>query len=446
MRHVVRHGVRRGAAGFLALLAVLSGAAPAAAQIRASLRPSGRISTFLQALTITPDEGPSAGAREAVTAVQLSPAGGETDGFEYGLDMRHRGASNRPNRVSLYDAYVGARFSNGRARVRLGRMWLPDLGGLGSVAGGLVEYRRTGLGAVGSTLRAGAFGGFEPEPYGMGTVERVRKLGIYGTLEGGAGRRHTAGLVRMTQAGLTERSVVSLSNFLPIRSRMFVYQTAEYDLVGPAGQPGGGMSYVMINAHGSATDRIDVQVLYHRGRSVDARAITDDVLNARPLRPGALDGWLYQSSGARVIVRLTDGVRAHVGYARDRNNRDSEPTHRTTFGATLANLAGTGIDVAFSDALIRRVTGEYHSQYVSAGRRLGTAVYVSGDYSTSLSVARYTRSDGVTVETRPSTGQFSASAIVTLTRTLSVVGLVDRTHDDVHTDVRVQTGLTIRLR
>jgi hypothetical protein len=429
--------------GLAVLLA--SAAVPAGAQ-SPPMRPVGRISFYMQSLTLAADGEPTTRSAEFVTSIQLSPPDGEQDALEFSLDMRHRDATNRPDRVSLYDAHVGARFGNGRARVRLGRMWLPDLGGLGSVAGGLAEYRKAGLGAIGSRLRVGVFGGLEPETYGFRNVERVRKLGVYATLDGSAGRRHTVGLVRMSQSGLTERSVLSLSNFVPLRSRVFVYQTAEYDLVGPAGQPGGGLSYVMINAHASPSDRMDLQGVYHRGRSVDARTITDDVLNARPLRPGALEGWLFESAGGRVIVRVADGVRVHAGYARDRNNRDSAATGRTTVGASAANVAGTGFDGAFSDSLIHRPSGEYHSRYFSAGRRIGSAVYVSADYSTSLSVARFTRSDGVTIETRPRTRQLSASAIVTLSRLLSLVTMVDRTRDDRQTDLRVQAGLTVRLR
>jgi hypothetical protein len=430
--------------GLIALL--LCAAAPAAAQTVPSTRPVGRVSIYLQTLTSTPDDGPAVRSAEVVTAIQLSPPDGELDALEYSVDMRHRDATDRPDRLSLYDAYVGARFGNGRARVRLGRMWLPDLGGLGSVAGGLAEYRRTGLGRIGSQVRVGVFGGLEPETYGIRNVARVRKLGIFATLDGSAGRRHTAGLIRMSQSGLTERSVLTVSNFVPLQSRVFVYQTAEYDLVGPAGQPGGGLSYVMINAHGSPGDRVDVQGVYHRGRSVDARTVTDDVLNGRPLRPGALEGWLYESAGGRVIVRVADGVRVHAGYARDRNNRDSAATGRTTIGASAANVARTGIDAAFSDALIHRPNSDYHARYVSAGRRIGSAIYVSAEYSTSLSVGRFTRSDGVTVETRPRTRQISASAILTLTRALSLVTLIDRTRDDLQSDLRVQSGLTVRLR
>ena len=61
---------------------------------------------------------------------------------------------------------------------------------------------------------------------------------------------------------------------------------------------------------------------------------------------------------------------------------------------------GTGFDVSGSDSRIERTTGPYHSKYVSVGRGLGRAVYLSVDYSTSLSVVHFLRSDGVIIETK----------------------------------------------
>ena len=136
----------------------------------------------------------------------------------------------------------------------------------------------------------------------------------------------------------------------------------------------------------------------------------------------------------------------NAGYARDRNNRDSAATGRITVGGSVSDVVRTGIDATVSESWIRRPTGQYQSRYISAGRRVGSAVYVSADYTTSLSIARFTRSDGITVETRPRTRQLSTSAVVTLNRNLSLVTMLDYTRDDVQTDIRVHSGLTMRLR
>ena len=87
------------------------------------------------------------------------------------------------------------------------------------------------------------------------------------------------------------------------------------------------------------------------------------------------------------------------------------------------------MDVAASDSLIDRTTGSYHSRYVSVGRQFGRGVYASGDYSTSLSVVRYSRSDGIVVETRPHTTRFSGTATVSVGRSVSLMATVDRTSD-----------------
>ena len=66
------------------------------------------------------------------------------------IDLRHTRYSTdaRPQRVSLYDGFAGARLgSRGQFRVRAGHMWLSDLGTAGALAGGLAEYRSAPAGA-----------------------------------------------------------------------------------------------------------------------------------------------------------------------------------------------------------------------------------------------------------------------------------------------------------
>ena len=99
-----------------------------------------------------------------------------------------------------------------------------------------------------------------------------------------------------------------------------------------------------------------------------------------------------------------------------------------------------------SDARIDGPTGPYHSRYLSVGRSIGRSVYVSGDYSTSLAVVRFLRSDGVTIETRPWTRRLSGNVSATLNRQFSLIGVVDLTMDEGMNDLRVMTGLTYRLR
>jgi hypothetical protein len=147
-----------------------------------------------------------------------------------------------------------------------------------------------------------------------------------------------------------------------------------------------------------------------------------------------------------LLRRVRDTLRVHAGYARDRNNMDSAATGRVTAGASLANLAHMGIDASVSQSWIQRPTGAYRATYVSVGRRIGAAVYLSADYSSSVSIARFTRSDGFVIETRPRTRHVSTSGLVTLSRNLSLLTMVDWTRGDTATDVRMQSGLTVRLR
>ncbi len=72
--------------------------------------------------------------------------------------------------------------------------------------------------------------------------------------------------------------------------------------------------------------------------------------------------------------------------------------------------------------------------------------YVSGDYSNSLSVIRFLRSDGVIIETRPWTRRFSGTANGTLSRQFSLMVVADYTQDEGIDEIRLLTGITYRLR
>ena len=157
----------------VAALACLHGPArPALAQ--GSPRPWGRIAFFTTSSQITSPDTPSRGYSEFVTSATYRSPELDTAGAEYALDMRAAGYTieGRDPRVSLYEAWAGVNLAGGAWRVRGGQMWLNDLGALGSVAGGAVEYRRKlRVGRV----RFGGFGGLEPKTFETGYVPDVKR-------------------------------------------------------------------------------------------------------------------------------------------------------------------------------------------------------------------------------------------------------------------------------
>jgi hypothetical protein len=370
-------------------------------------------------------------------------------GFEVGVDVRHTGyaESQRPQRLSIYDGFIGARLGNeGQYRARVGHLWMPDLGTAGSLAGAIVEFRSTAATAS-HRWTAGVFGGGEPLGYETGYAPGVRKYGGYVGFERGFLQRHVIGFAHVQQHGLTERSMVSVTNYVPAGRSAFIYQAMEYDLQRPAGGSAkGGLSYFLINARTSAGSRVELQGTYNRGRAISVRQLTDDVLNGRPLTTQAIDGLRYETVGGRVSVRVTRQFELSGGYAQDRNNREDEATGRVTLGAYATNVFRTGLDLSGSDARIDRPTGPYHSRYVSIGRSVGRSWYVSADYSTSLAVVRFLRSDGVTIEARPWTRRWSGNVSAIINRQFSLIGVADYTTDEDLKDLRLMTGLTWRLR
>jgi hypothetical protein len=185
---------------------------------------------------------------------------------------------------------------------------------------------------------------------------------------------------------------------------------------------------------------------YNRGRSIDARTLTTDLLNGRALTAQAIEGLRYESRGGRVTTEVFRGTRIYASYSQDRTNRDDALTGRVTVGWHASNLLRSGFDVSGSDSRIDRPMGAYNARYFSIGRSVGRALYVSADYSSSLSVIQFLRSDGLLIETRPWTRRFSGSANALLGRRFSVLTTVDYTRDDAQNELRTFSGLSYRFR
>jgi len=373
----------------------------------------------------------------------------DPNGLEIGLDVRQSRwlTGEHPDRLSLYTGFVGTRVGGDTGvRVRAGHMWLPDLGTTGNLAGGLVEIARRPSNTR-TQVRFGGFMGLEPKSFDVGYVPDVRKEGVYAAVQRGYLQRHVIGYTRVSQGSMTERSVLSTTNFLPMGRAVYVYQAAEYEVRGPAqGAAERGLSYLLANLRVSPASRLELLGTYNRGRALDARQLTADLLTGRPLTQQAVEGLTYESAGGRVTVEPFRSLHVYASYARDRNNRDDVPTARVTFGGQAGDVMKTGVDAAFSDARIERSTGPYHSRYVSVGRGIGRAAYASVDYSTSLSVIRFERLDGVIIEARPSTRRWSGSTSINVDRAVSLLFTVDRTTDDTVRDLRILTGLSYRIR
>jgi hypothetical protein len=412
-------------------------------------RPWGRVSFFTNSSRTLVDGLPARGFNELTSAASYQSPDLDDDGLDYGIDVRQSSftSSNRPDRVAIYECYVGGRVYNGVLMARVGQIWLNDLGALGSVAGAVIEVRQPRRLPGQGRVRAGVFGGLEPNVLDLGYADNVKKGGLYAAYDGDHGRRHVLGLVMVRNGPLTERTVVTATNFLPVAQKFFVYQASEYDVRRPAGQGKSGLAYFFANVRYSPGTRVGLQGTYNRGRSLDARTLSDDVLNARTLTQAQINGFLYESIGGRLTVEVISRVRIYGGYSRDKNSRDSTPTGRVLLGGYASNVASSGFDLSASDSVIDRPSGQsYHSRYASLGRQLGRQVYTVVDYSTSLSVVRYSRSDGVIVALRPYTRRVSVATNINLGHVVALIVTVERTVDTDSREIRLLSGITYRFR
>jgi hypothetical protein len=333
----------------------------------------------------------------------------------------------------------------GHVLVRAGQMWLNDLGALGSIGGGLLEFGQLNTGKR-LRFRVGAFGGLEPRILEPGYTSNVTKFGGYVALDGNGAQKHVVGYVNVRNKSLTERSVLSVTNYIPVGQVFFLYQAAEVDLSGPGGEGDGGLSYFFANARIAPVRRADLQLTYHRGRSIDARTITDDILNGRPVTSKQLEGFLYESANARLSVEVVKNVRVFAGYGQDKNDSSAAATGRLSFGVYSSNLFKSGIDVNVTDYRYDQPGGSsYDSWYASVGRSFGSKVYLTADYSSSLSIIRYTQSSGIVIESKPSTKRFGGSAMINLTRAMSLMVTGEHTQGDDYKEARVMSGITYRF-
>jgi hypothetical protein len=437
--------MNRTAFALVVALACVASTPRASAQTRPAW---GRVSIFGDGSSTTQDGGLQSSFSELIANVTFESATGEDVKYEYRADIRlagYPGSADRTRRASIYDAYAGVRLAGGAIGLRAGEMWLNDLGGLGSIGGAMVEVRqraRTG----GGRWRAALFGGLEPLVQNVGFESHVLKVGGLLAYDGEGMRRHVVGFVHIRDNGVTERSVFVFTNFLPIDKRLFVYQSAEYDVGGPGISGAGSLTYFFANGRYAPNDRVEFQGTYHRGRSIDSRSIVRDQLDGRPIDPKALDGLRFESVTGRVTVSLGRGLRVFGGYGQDRNNRDDAVSGRITYGLFASNVLRTGLDVNASDSRIDRgASGSYDSWYVSVGRSLGGRVYVTGDYSSSLSVFHFTSASGFLIDTRPRTRRFSASSVINIPHGTSLLFTAERVIDSTAAQTRFLSGLTFRF-
>jgi hypothetical protein len=115
---------------------------------------------------------------------------------------------------------------------------------------------------------------------------------------------------------------------------------------------------------------------------------------------------------------------------------------RWSFGLYAANLAGTGL-TNVSDWRMKPGVRLIPGMFRSGGRSAGACI--SRAYATSVSVLRFTGSNGLSVETYPQTRRFGVSAVLNVWRTASVLVDAERTTGDAYREYRLLAGLRYRF-
>ena len=412
--------------------------------------PYGRVALFGNVTQLTRTDLSKSTLSQWSAALTLHSASNLDGGVEYAVDYRGSQyiASSRDNLNSLYNAYVGARTPGGAFGVRIGQMWLDELGSLGSVGGVYLSLAQRNPTSIGR-FRLGLFGGVEPKVQQIGYFDKVRKAGAFVALDGYDALRSVLGYVQVRNDKLLERSVIVLNNYIPIGRTISVYQAGEYDIAPPAGQGKSGLNYFLVNARWQASRIIEVQALYHYGLSIDARTLTDDQIHGRPIDPRLLDGFLFESVGGRLTFTVTPTVRLYAGYAAEKRNRSDATIGRITAGLFASNLFNSGFDLSVSENRYQRTTGQGddNAVYASLGRSIGTRIYLTAEYSTSVAFLQFTDAGGVTVVSQPSFQRYGLSGVANLSRAFSLLLTLEHITGDRKEDEesRALLGLSYRF-
>lgn len=421
------------------LALAIAAAAPARAQ---SLPGWGRVSLFGMMQSVKYEDGTTRNFSELSGGITIRSKSADDGGIEYGVDARASTypGSGRDSQSNVYEAWVGGKSKGGVWTLRLGQMYLTDLGALGSFGGLMAEVRIPGSTPLGR-VRFGLFGGLEPKYFDIGFAPDVKKAGVWAALDGEVNRHHVLGWVIVKNASLTERSVVTMTNFVPIGRDFFLYQAAEYDTTGPGGAGSGGLNFLFANARYNVSPAVELSATYHRGRSIDFRSISNDIRAGRPVDQKSLDGFLYESAGGRAQVEIVKNVRVFAGYYNDRNNFEDARTGRFNVGLWTTNVLGSGFDFTLSDNRVQKTGAGYDAWWASLGHNIGPKVYVSLDYSTSLSTVTITDAGGVTVTNRPRTKRYSLNGNWNVSRHFSLFFTAEQLRDDSSRDNRGLLGL-----
>jgi hypothetical protein len=150
--------------------------------------------------------------------------------------------------------------------------------------------------------------------------------------------------------------------------------------------------------------------------------------------------------GGRVTIEPVRGLRFWGGYSQEQNSQTGGTYPRYQAGFTALNVFGSGFDLTASDNHYKMpLSMSYDSWYGSIGRSIGPSVYLTADYTTSLSTLNLTGVDGIVVQSHPRSKRYSLSGVVNLSRAFSLFMTAEQIRDDGSRQTRGLLGISFRF-
>jgi len=338
------------------------------------------------------------------------------DGWRALLDVRDRldNGGQLSNMLIVYDARLMYDSSTSPWTLAAGQMGLYDTVGVGQLLGGLVGYR------VRPGLTLGGYLGLEPEIYGPEVDLGYQKYGAYAQFYGSGAASASVSYNALRFDGNSERQFLHSSALLPFAEKGMLYGNVEYELSSRvAGEDR--LSTLFLNARYDVTDSVDVTANYSSGRGLDYHRFLLEQSQEPGQNDAEIERFYYSTQfGARLGVQATRQVRLFVALGQSKQKDVGVSNRTTTFGASLWDLASSGVSIYGSYRLNRGDMSESDSYRVSVSRDFGLVSWTVY-YSSVFNAVRFDPVTGLPLLVRdPNRKTLSNDLFFALSRSVGV--------------------------
>lgn len=311
-------------------------------------------------------------------------------GWNLLLDTRNRVqlGRNGTNRFILYNARLNYETKESPFYISLGQMNLYDTAGIGQLMGGTLGYK------LQPDILIGGYAGLESSIYLKRISNNHSKFGIYARYLGSRGKRLSLSFNNVRYSGETERRFLYMGTLLPLNRILILYSSLEYETASHVRKQDR-LSRIFANLRWDPLKFLNLMAHFSSGKGLDFHRYAVERSQDPVLNDQSLERFYYsQQYGLRLTFKPLKEFRIYIARQeseqRDRNVRN----HTWRFGASAANLAGTGLSAYGSYTINRGEVSESDSYYLSLTKDIGR-MSLNASFSNTFNGIRFDDRTGV---------------------------------------------------